>query len=134
MTGKEIYKIWAPYKKRWVDWVRPVPFVDMDVEKELHGFIDYELEPIQYTNKLEKHVAYIIDIDGVEAIKEGISLATLGYRPIPLFNGTSPNIGTDSTMDNEIIEPMLIIKMMPHNLTSIIILAIKLNQIHIFIY
>ena len=108
MTGKEIYKIWAPYKKRWVDWVRPVPFVDMDVEKELHGFIDYELEPIQYTNKLEKHVAYIIDIDGVEAIKEGISLATLGYRPIPLFNGTSPNIGTDSTMDNEIIEPMLI--------------------------
>ena len=34
----------------------------------------------------------------------------------------------------KIIEPMLIIKMMPHNLTSIITLAIKLNQIHIFIY
>lgn len=34
----------------------------------------------------------------------------------------------------KIIEPMLIIKILPHNLTSIITLAIKLNQIHIFIY
>ena len=33
----------------------------------------------------------------------------------------------------KIIEPMLI-KMMPHNLTSIITLATKLNQTHIFIY
>ena len=108
MTGKEIYKIWAPYKKRWVDWVRPVPFVDMDVEKELHGFIDYDIEPTLYIKKIDKNAAYIIDIDGVTSIKEGISLAQLGYRPIPLFNGTSPNIGVDSTMDNEIIEPMLI--------------------------
>lgn len=108
MTGKDIYKIWAPYKKRWVDWVRPVPFVDMDVEKELHAFIDYNIEPTLYAKKLVKNTAYILDIDGVDSIKEGISLATLGYRPIPLFNGTSPNIGVDSTMDNEIIEPLLI--------------------------
>lgn len=108
MTGKEIYKIWAPYKKKWVDWVRPVPFVDMDVEKELHGFIDYDIEPTPYIKKIDKNAAYVIDIDGVNSVKEGIALAHLGYRPIPLFNGTSPNVGADSTMDNEIIEPMLI--------------------------
>lgn len=27
MTGKEVYKIWAPFECRWTDWVRPVPFV-----------------------------------------------------------------------------------------------------------
>lgn len=27
MTGKDVYKIWAPVGARWVDWVRPVPFV-----------------------------------------------------------------------------------------------------------
>ena len=30
MTNKEIYKLWAPVGKRWVDWVRPVPFVVID--------------------------------------------------------------------------------------------------------
>lgn len=27
MTGKELYRIWAPPGVKWVDWVRPVPFV-----------------------------------------------------------------------------------------------------------
>ena len=27
MTGKDIYKIWAKEGAKWVDWVRPVPFI-----------------------------------------------------------------------------------------------------------
>lgn len=108
MTGKDIYKIWAPYGKRYSPWVRPVPFVDMELAKELYGVVDYEEEKILYTKKLVKNTAYILDIDGVNSVRESISLAKLGYFPVPLFNGTSPNDGTMSTVDNEIIEALLI--------------------------
>ena len=30
MIGKEVYKIYAPKGAKWVEWVRPVPFVAMD--------------------------------------------------------------------------------------------------------
>ena len=108
MTVKDIYKIWAPYGKTYSPWVRPVPFVDMDTVKELYGVIDYEDETILYTKKMIKNTAYILDIDGINCVREAIALAKLGYFPVPLFNGTSPNEGAISTMDNEIIEAMLI--------------------------
>ena len=38
----------------------------------------------------------------------GFALAKLGYRPIPIFNGTDPPIGTISTTNNQIIKPLLI--------------------------
>lgn len=108
MTGKDIYKIWAPYGKRYSPWVRPVPFVDMDTVKELYGVVDYEEEEVFYAKKLTKNTAYILDIDGVNSVREAITLARMGYVPVPLFNGTSPNEGVMATVDNEIIEAMLI--------------------------
>lgn len=108
MTNKEIYKIWAPDKKRWVDWVRPVPFINIDDSSSRKEFIDYRIPSINYLKKLLNDTALIIDIPGIASIKEGIALAKLGYRPIPIFNGTDPPIGTISTTNNQIIKPLLI--------------------------
>ncbi len=108
MTRKDIYKIWAPYGKKWVDWVRPVPFINIDETKEFHDFINYHLPIINYSHYLNPDTAIIVDIPGTESIQEGISLAKLGYRPIPVFNGTNPQAGTITTTNNEFIEPLLI--------------------------
>ena len=108
MTNKEIYKIWAPDKKRWVDWVRPVPFINIDDSSSRKEFIDYRIPSINYLKELLNDTALIIDIPGIDSIKEGIALARLGYRPIPIFNGTDPPIGTISTTNNQIIKPLLI--------------------------
>lgn len=108
MTNKEIYKIWAPDKKRWVDWVRPVPFINIDDSSSRKEFIDYRIPSINYLKELLNDTALIIDIPGIASIKEGIALARLGYRPIPIFNGTDPPIGTISTTNNQIIKPLLI--------------------------
>ena len=108
MTNKEKYKIWAPDKKRWVDWVRPVPFINIDDSSSRKEFIDYRIPSINYLKKLLNDTALIIDIPGIDSIKEGIALAKLGYRPIPIFNGTDPPIGTISTTNNQIIKPLLI--------------------------
>ena len=108
MTGKEVYKKWAPTGKRWVDWVRPVPFIGIDTPYQVHEFIDDSIPKIFYINNLSKDTAIIIDIEGVDSIKEGIALAHLGYRPIPIFNGTNPSIGVSSTTNNAMIEPLLV--------------------------
>ena len=108
MTNKEIYKIWAPDKKRWVDWVRPVPFINIDDSSSRKEFIDYRIPSINYLKEVLNDTALIIDIPGIDSIKEGIALAKLGYRPIPIFNGTDPPIGTISTTNNQIIKPLLI--------------------------
>ena len=38
MVNKDIYKIWAPPQKKWVDWVRPVPFfaISNNIKKSTH--------------------------------------------------------------------------------------------------
>ena len=108
MTGKEVYKKWTPTGKRWVDWVRPVPFIGIDSPYQVHEFIDDRIPKIFYVNNLSKDTAIIIDIEGVDSIKEGIALAHLGYRPIPIFNGTNPSIGVSSTTNNAMIEPLLV--------------------------
>ena len=108
MTNKEIYKIWAPDKKRWVDWVRPVPFINIDDSSSRKEFIDYRIPSINYLKEVLNDTALIIDIPGIDSIKEGIALAKLGYRPIPIFNGTNPPIGTISTTNNQIIKPLFI--------------------------
>lgn len=108
MTGKEVYKKWAPTGKRWVDWVRPVPFIGIDNPYQVYEIIDDSIPKIFYINNLSKDTAIIIDIEGVDSIKEGIALAHLGYRPIPIFNGTNPSIGVSSTTNNAMIEPLLV--------------------------
>ena len=108
MSGKEIYKIWAPYNVDWSRWVRPVAFVDIDIEKELREYVDYDIPQIYYRDFLDNHTAVILDIDAEQSVKEGIGFAFIGYRPVPLFNGTTPNIGVESVMNNELVEPLLL--------------------------
>ena len=108
MNGREIYKIWAPYDREWTRWVRPVCFVDIDIEKELREYVDYDIPEIYYKDFLDKHTCVILDVDGEKSVKEGIGFAVIGYRPVPLFNGTTPNIGVEAVMNNELVEPLLL--------------------------
>ena len=36
MNKIDIYKIWAPTSSIWSSWVRPVPFVGMNIDKEIN--------------------------------------------------------------------------------------------------
>ncbi len=107
MTGKEIYKIYAPYGAKWIEWVRPVPFVAIDTynRKPLSNWTNRKAMCIkQYKND----TAIFIDLPGTESIETGISLAQIGYRPIPLFNGTDEQINLQATTDTYLIERCLI--------------------------
>ncbi len=107
MSGKEIYKIYAPNDAKWTKWVRPVPFVAIDT---------YNREPasnwvnrkVMFLKSYEENTAIFIDLPGKESIELGISLAHIGYRPIPLFNGTDKQQDSKAIVDTHLIESCLI--------------------------
>lgn len=107
MTGKQIYKVWAPNRKKWIEWIKPIPFINIDEFQNSQEFIDYTIPNICYIKESLKDTMIIVDIDGMNSIREGIALSYLGYRPIPIFNGTN-SLQAKSTTNNEIIGNLLI--------------------------
>ena len=107
MIGKEIYKIYAPNDTKWTEWVRPVPFVAIDTysRKPVSNWLDRK---VLFLEQYEENTAIFIDLPGKESIELGISLAHIGYRPIPLFNGTDEQKDSQATTDTYLIESSLI--------------------------
>lgn len=107
MTVKEIYKIWAPFGKKWVDWVRPVPFVEMNYYTKMYNYSSFMIPTVNYTDGTSKDTAFLVDLPGMESVQEGLALAGLGFRPIPIFNGTSEQNGARATTDNQSVSQAL---------------------------
>jgi len=107
MIGKEIYKIYAPNGVKWVEWVRPIPFIAIDIyeRKLLAHWVERK---VMFLDKYKQDSAIFIDLPGNESIELGISLARIGYRPIPLFNGTDGNLKSQTILDTALIESCLI--------------------------
>lgn len=107
MIGKEIYKIFAPADAKWVEWVRPVPFIAIDTYNRTPA-IDWQDRKAIFIENYQSDTAIFIDLPGKEAIELSIDLAYKGYRPIPLFNGTDEQNGAQATTDTYLIESSLI--------------------------
>lgn len=107
MRGKEIYKIYAPDDAKWTEWIRPVSFIAIDTYNR-NPISDWLDRKVMFVKQYEKDTAIFIDLPGKESIELGIGLANIGYRPIPLFNGTDEQIGSQATTDTYLIESCLI--------------------------
>lgn len=108
MRGKEVYKIWASKESKWTPWIRPVPFIAIDNDSKIYDLEEFYIPNINYIDKVVSDTAIIIDLPGNESIKEGIGLAKLGYRPVPIYNGTNEQEGAIATVNNHDIELGLI--------------------------
>lgn len=119
MTNKEIFKIWSNTLNKWTRWIRPVPFVNIDKLKTNYDYYDFTIPSIKYLEKDAeinedkcktnnksnyKDTAIIVDLPGLDSIKEGIALARFGFIPIPIYNGTNETEGSIGTVDSHIIE------------------------------
>lgn len=108
MLGKDIFKIWAPLGSRWIEWVRPVPFIEINKNINNYEFYDFVIPDIYYINELLNDTAFIIDLPSYNGVKEALALAKLGYRPIPIYNGTNEPEGALATTNNKAISKSLI--------------------------
>lgn len=103
MTGKEAFCIFAPKGAKWVDWVRPVPFLFSQGEEKRYQSQNLPVPLGYYIEKEMEHTATIVDLPGVESVREGMALAHKGLRPIPIYNGTNGQTGSRTTVDNQCI-------------------------------
>jgi len=108
MTGREVFKTWAPVGANWVDWVRPVQFVAISGNDKANSVMSAASPIIDYLDRTQKDTAIILDLPGCDSIKEGLALAMLGFRPIPLYNGTDEQWGAMALVDNHSIRSALI--------------------------
>ena len=107
MRGKEIYKTYAPNGAKWIEWVRPVPFVAIDTYNR-KPIVDWLDRKAMFLKQYQKDTAIFIDLPGKESIELGIDLAYMGYRPIPVFNGTDEQQGSKAINNTYLIESCLI--------------------------
>lgn len=105
---KEAYRIWAPAGERWVDWVRPVPFVGIEGNTSKYVHFGSGEEVVDCSAKEYENSAVIVDLPGAESVEKGIALAKCGYRPIPIYNGTSEQQGARATVDNRSVGEALL--------------------------
>lgn len=103
MTAKEIYRIWAPVGKTWVDWVRPVPFMGIGEYSKQYACSSFQVPRPDVSNEIYRDGAIFVDLPGEESVSMGIALARQGYRPIPVYNGTIEQMGSRATVDNQTV-------------------------------
>lgn len=85
MNAEHLFEIWAPSGALWSDWAKPVLFATMPPLAVAPDFADLTMET-PWVQHLSGRQALVIDLPGVSSVCCGYQLATLGYRPVPLFN------------------------------------------------
>jgi hypothetical protein len=94
MTPEHLYAIWAPPDSIWSPWVLPVPFAELtchDVAAPAH-VPQFSLDWIQGEDN--RDLAVVVDLPGADAIHYGLALMELGFRPVPVIDGSpGPSIG-----------------------------------------
>jgi len=101
------YEVWAPPTSRWSAWVRPVPFLRIGKEEAVICTRHFEVPVICYLTEPKNDTAIILDLPSYEGILEGIAFAYLGFRPVPLYNGTYEPDGAIALLDNHMLSPSL---------------------------
>lgn len=88
MTPEEVYLAWAPQDSLWSPWAIPVPFaqivcVSFDLRMELAG-----IGPLANGFSPEPDLAVILDLPGDQAVRLSLALASRGFRPVPVIDGS----------------------------------------------
>ena len=108
MTGRDAFKIWAPAGAKWVDWARPGPFAAMNDDHRQNPGGRFALPSILYITEPQENTAIVVDLPSYDGVEEGVALAGLGIRPIPLYNGTTTQEGAMPLVENHAIEAALL--------------------------
>jgi hypothetical protein len=105
MDAKDIFNIWAPPESVWSRWAKPVIFTRLN-EPYIQP-VELKLPNVGAMNlpRPQEHTAMIVNLPGVHSVFMALALATMGYRPVPLYNSTDgPNAVVPVT---EIVDAML---------------------------
>jgi hypothetical protein len=96
---EEAFDVWAPSEAPWSPWAKPLLFVHMrGTPRTLE---DEPPLPDLPGVPPAGDSAVVVDLPGPFSVHAGLALAVLGYRPVPLYNGTP---GRQAVVD---VEPVV---------------------------
>ncbi len=104
MTRDEIFAAWSPPGAIWSNWTKPALFARLPCEvSATDGGANLD---VSWAPPLAERVALIVDLPGAISVRCGLALASLGYRPVPLFNAVPPPAGSAAASVVD-VEPIL---------------------------
>jgi hypothetical protein len=83
MDNLEAYRAWAPDGARWTEWAKPVLFA----KPPRYEVGTLSPPEIAWPPRADSGAMLVVDLPGEAGVLEGLALAKLGYRPVPLYNG-----------------------------------------------
>lgn len=98
------YKIWAPDDALWTEWAKPVLFANVPrpvffANAPQGDSNALDIPGINWTSAADRDTAVIVDLPSREGVMEGLGLARLGYRPVPLYNGVYDQYSHSTVID-----------------------------------
>jgi hypothetical protein len=96
------FNAWAPDGSFWSAWAKPVAFLPRWDAWPGVTEPDAPSPAVPTAVTFGTDTAIIVDLPGADAVSMGVALAGHGFRPVPLFNGTSGR--------NEVIEVYPIVR------------------------
>jgi hypothetical protein len=102
------FDVWAPPGGPWSDWVKPVLFAHVD---PLANYATAELHApaLPWLARADGKTALVIDLPGGTSVALGLACASLGYRPVPLFNALPSPTGIIDSSVNAVCDVVSII-------------------------
>jgi hypothetical protein len=97
MNNEEIFTAWAPDESPWSRWAKPILFAHLDLTSP-HIPISEKATDVHWAPNPSEKMALVLDLPGAEGVLTGVSLATKGYRLVPLYNALPVPFGY-STVD-----------------------------------
>ena len=88
ISGPDCFAVWAPEGVVWSEWAKPVVFAHAPALLTDPPLVIPELTLPNLPRPWDQS-AIVVDLPGAQSVLVGLALAERGYRPVPLFNGTS---------------------------------------------
>jgi hypothetical protein len=86
LSREEAFAAWAPEGVFWSEWAKPIVFAQGERVFEPRPLLDATIPAMPMT--FDSTAVVVADLPGADAVLAGLSLAMLGWRPVPLFNAT----------------------------------------------
>ena len=88
LSGRELYRIWAPPDSVWSPWVAPSFFAQIFCGQTAADSLALAEAACEPPLPFDSETAVVIDLPGAESIRLALQLARSGYRPVSSINAS----------------------------------------------
>jgi hypothetical protein len=86
MTKQSIFDAWAPPSAIWSRWAKPVLFSQLDSIARDENVAPELPVDVSWAVDSDRATAIVVELPGAHGVNVALSLAAIGYRPVPLYN------------------------------------------------